>query len=320
MQRFVGVVLLVSLGGCSEAGKLPLRPAVGEAVEAREAQPMGVDVPDGAASDAVPGCTPWPDGEPRTQQQFEVVPVTEADQTFVLDSPARVIRFYDDRTDLSLRVVHRVYERADGASTDTGVPYLRVGDGCLELLERIELQNEGYQFTVTAEGCRTEPRSGDDYVYNAVSSCTVRVQTTHAVRPEQSQAAEHHSLFALNDRFATHLGKLADGELIALRSTGTELGNVDISVTPPYVSAAKAGLDVVTSFGVANLEIDYFNTAVVGSQRDVTLGPQDFTLTNDDIGNGNTHCYTGTCKNVFDLDVLAKKNSNQAPLRVLSYE
>lgn len=328
MLRLVSAVLLVSLGGCSDAGRPPIgtgsagSSAVGggEAVEARQAQPMVVDVPDGAAPDAVPGCTPWPEGVARTQKQFEVVPVTEPDQTFVLDSPAKVIRFYDDQTDLSLRIVHQVYERADGAFTDAGVPYLRVGDGCLELLERIELQNGGYHFTIIAEGCRTERRSGDDYVYSALANCSVRVQTTRAAQPAQSQAAAHHSLFALNDRFTTYLAKSADGELIALRSTGTEMGNVDISVTPPYVSAAKAGLDVVTSFGVANLEIDYFDTAVVGSKREVTLGPQDFTLTIDDIGNTNTHCYTGSCKNVFDLDVLAEKNGDQTPLRILSYE
>lgn len=325
MLRFVGAVLLVSLGGCGDAGRLPEsaeNSAVGggEAVEARQGESMVVDVPDGAPSESVPGCTPWPEGVARTEKQFEVVPVTKPDQTFVLDSLARVIRFYDDQTDLSLRTVHQVYERADGTFTEGGVPYLKVGDGCLELLERIELQNGGYHFTVINEGCGIERRSGDDYVYSALANCTVRVQTTRAAQPAQSQAAAHHSLFALNDRFATYLGKSADGELIALRSTGTVLGNVDISVTPPYVSAARAGLDVVTSFGVANLEIDYFNTAVVGAKRQVTLGPQDFTLTIVDIGNSNTHCYTGTCKNVFDLDVLAENNGNQTPLRILSYQ
>lgn len=289
-------------------------------VEPREGAVEVVDVLEGAPSSARPGCSPAPDGVVSTQRHFEVEPVSAADQTFVLDSTARVLRFYDDETELSLRPVHRVYERSDGVFADEGIPYLKVGDSCLELIHRVELQSGGYRFTVTNEGCRAAGRSAEDYVYLTLASCTIRVQTNHAEQAEEHPGSAHHSLFQMDDRFETLLSKSTDGQLLALRSTGTVMGNVDISVTPPDVRGAQAGLDIITPFGVANLEIDYYDEQVIGAAREVTLGPQRFTVTIADIGNINTHCHTGSCKNVLDLDVLSTPTGISSPVRILSYE
>jgi hypothetical protein len=324
MRWVFAVGLMLGATGCDPLGSSRAEKAGTDGaaipVEPRAGQTSIVDVLAEAAPDARPGCAPAPEGIASTQLHFEVEPVTGPDQTFVLDSAARVIRFYDDETELSLRQVHSVYERADGVFVEEALPYLKVGDGCLELLERVELQSGEYHFTVTNEGCESESRSGDDYVYRALGSCTIRIETDRRTPVEPRLGVAHHSLFALNDRFATTLSKTAEGELLALHSTGTILGNVDTSVNPPEVRVARAGLDVVTSFGVANLEIDYFNAQVVGAKRDLSLGPQNFTLTISDIGNGNTHCYTGTCKNVFDLDVLVEPTGARSPIRILSYE
>jgi hypothetical protein len=145
------------------------------------------------------------------------------------------------------------------------------------------------------------------------------VETFRAPPASNNRGAAHHSLFSLADRFDALSQKPVGEQLIALRSTGTQMGNVDFSVTPPDVRGVDAGLDVITSFGVANLELSYFNEQVIGAKRQVSLGPQAFTLTIQDVGNTNTHCYTGICENVFDLDVLAEPTGAAEPIRILSY-
>ena len=83
----------------------------------------------------------------------------------------------------------------------------------------------------------------------------------------------------------------------------------------------KTGLDFVTRFGVANVDVDYFNEQVISSGGVVLIGPHRIVWTLMDVGNTNTHCYTGTCRNVFDINIEAEVvEFADHPVSVLTYQ
>lgn len=265
----------------------------------------------------MPGCFPQPDGVDGPFGSIQVEPQISPEQTFLLNDPMRVIRLYDDQTDLVMKQVHPVYQ-ATGLTPFIGVPYVRVGNSCLEIIDQAVVRSGDYVFEISKGDCPVESRGYSDYVDTGFASCNVTVRASRTTSPTELAAIDHESLFSLADRFVATIQKPVGEGFIALRSTGTEMGSIDRSVTPERIGA-RAGLDIVTPFGVANVDFEYRTEQAIGAQREVTIGPQVFTLTIVDIGNTNTHC-DPSCTNVFDVAVVARTTSESAPVLVLMYE
>jgi hypothetical protein len=86
-----------------------------------------------------------------------------------------------------------------------------------------------------------------------------------------------------------------------VRDLGFYMGNIDTSVTPPEPRGVDGAIDLVTGFGVANVDLAYFNEQVIGAQKTFSIGPNTFVMTIEDVGNSNTHCYTGSCIDILKL-------------------
>ena len=221
----------------------------------------------------------------------------------------------DGATHLAFRTVHTVQSFSSGLFVDDGLPYVSVGDAWLEIVQHATITSGDMTFELDKTGCVQEQRSGDDYTYTALASCTVRVTTTTTTGAARTATASSRTL-ALGDRYATSGGSVGAADGLAVRSLGFYVGNVD--TTTWVVGSASASLDVVTPFGVANLDIDAM--PIIGHQELVAAGAQPVTLTVLDIGNTNTYCkpLPVGCINVFDLQ-LDTAAVTDGPVRVLDY-
>jgi hypothetical protein len=221
-------------------------------------------------------------------------------QQLTLDNGGVVYRLADGCTDITMRRVHQTVALA-GAAADDGLPYLRVGaESWAELITKVTLFREGYRFEVRNKGCDTEERVDEDAPYRAVDSCTIEVETSR-LAPEALVPAAGSQEVALDDRYATAAKASIGEQFVVVRSLGFVVGNVDRQASPVEVQQIEAGLDLITPFGVANLEITGADAPIIGLTRELIVGPQRIGLTVLDVGNINTHCHTGSCRNVFDL-------------------
>jgi hypothetical protein len=122
---------------------------------------------------------------------------------------------------------------------------------------------------------------------------------------------------SLGDRYATSTATRAGDQLAGVRSLGFYIEGVDMTTQPWTVTGASAAIDIVTSYGVANIDLQAM--PIIGHVEDAVAGNQPVHVTVLDIGNTNTHCgpLPAGCTNVFDVQVDAQPGSGTA--RVLEY-
>lgn len=224
------------------------------------------------------------------------------------------ITLADGTTHLVFKTIHTINDFA-GLVVD-GLPYVSVDDGWLELFGTATIASAGYIFKLTLVGCKGEQVSVEDYVFTALVSCKVEV-TTSLGSPPTAAVVDETTNVALNDRYAARA--VADSaQLIVVRSLGFSIDQVARTEPIWTVTAASASLDVVTNFGVANLDIAHA-MPIIGHHQDVRAGSQPLRVVVTDIGNINTHCAPPPegCKNVFDLRLDLQGTSG--PVRILDY-
>jgi hypothetical protein len=242
-----------------------------------------------------------------------VVTVDGPSASFTLrpGDPARLLA--DGCTTIEMRIVHPTISLGEGGlygfvSARGGLPYVKAHGSWLEILHATTLYSHGYLFTIQNAGCQTVTESCGDCGYQDLASCDITV-TTAAVTPDSKPggldpaAVEH--LFSLDSRYDAFAVTAAGSGWVAVRGLGFFIGNVDMTTTPWTPIGLMGAVDIVTSFGVANVDFDYFDTQVIGATGTAAIGPHDVTWTIDDAGTSNTHCTADGCRDVFDLDVAA---------------
>jgi hypothetical protein len=242
-----------------------------------------------------------------------VVTVDGPSASFTLrpGDPARLLA--DGCTTIEMRIVHPTISLGEGGvyglvSARGGLPYVSVRGGWLEILHATTLYSHGYLFTIQNAGCQTVTDTCGDCGYQDLASCDITV-TTAAVTPDSKPGgldpASVDQLFSLDSRYDAFAVTAAGNGWVAVRGLGFFIGNVDGTKSPPQPTGLMGGVDIVTGFGVANIDFDYFDAQVIGATGTTTIGPHAIAWTIDDVGTVNTHCYDGGCRDVFDFDVAA---------------
>jgi hypothetical protein len=248
--------------------------------------------------------------------------VGEAEMTLTLSEFGEAFRLADGCTRLEMRPVHQTVEVADviyGGDAHDGLPYVSTHGGWLEITHHVELYSRGYLFELTNVGCKTVVESCGDCFYTSLQSCDIDVKTSRG-RPPPIVPVDQHNDFQFPTRFSTYGTSANECELLGLRELGFDIGGLDEGTNPPAVTGLDVGLDFITPFGVSNVDIEELNQQVIGSIGNTDVGPQALTWTIKDVGNVNTHCYTGVCLDIFDLDVTATTSDATARVpAVLDY-
>jgi hypothetical protein len=163
---------------------------------------------------------------------------------------------------------------------------------------------------LSLRGFRTE-QFHDDYTTQSFTSCEVRVDELEAsVVPASTKARMVH--LQLSDRYAKSGCSTAEGSLLAARSTGFYIGATDDTTDPWTVLGISGGLDIVTSFGVKNLDFDHQQRPIWGHEETFEIGPQRITAKVLDVGNSNVRC-DYVCRNVYDIEIRAEPLPNAPP-------
>lgn len=203
--------------------------------------------------------------------------------------------------ELSFRPVHAVYERPDGVR-GSAAPYVLVEGGWLEIVDRVRIARLDNLYELRRGACTTEERRDGDFIYRELTGCDIDVESLGDDAPELVPFGSSQVLNLADRNAATKLVAVADG-IVAVRSTGFQVGNV-LPGGPGFqiVESMNAGLDIITSYGVKNLDYDGTQKPIIGHEQSFELGPQRVFVKIVDVGNTNTRC-DGGCRNVLDVEV-----------------
>lgn len=248
----------------------------------------------------------------------EVVPVREELEEINL-IPGKTFLLKDNKTELALRNVHKYTWTQGGVFVENGLPYVKVEDGWLEIINSATIASNEYDFQIDKLSCNVQRKSREDYVYFSLESCTLRVKTMSSSTPKVAVTTFQRNI-SLGDRYDKLLSTTEQNQLLAVRSLGFAIGNVNREIKPWVVESINSGLDVVTNFGVKNLDFDYYkDKPIIGSERTFALGPQQVTLKILDVANSNTRC-NPSCRDVFDLNVsINPSTSKDGQVKILRY-
>ena len=248
-------------------------------------------------------------------------PPTPVDVVTLELIPGRTFLLKDDETEVSLRHVHDRAYRSDGVRTENGLPYVTIGDAWLEIVNSTTIANRGYIFKIDNLGCGIERKNQEDYIYNSLESCTVQVQTTIDENLPGIEASPFERSISLNDRYAMTFSTVEADQLLAIRFLGFSIGNVDRESEPWVVRSVNGGLDVITHFGVKNIDLDLNIRPIIGHTEQFFIGPQLITLEILDVANTNSRC-DPVCRNVFDIKLVVENPPSpiKFPVRVLEYK
>jgi hypothetical protein len=285
------IALLLSQGCGSSTGATPAPPP-GAPILSYDDDPCA---PDGDGGPDMPATAP-----------SGLVSITETTQAVTLAVGGPSYQLADGCTRIEMRTVHPTPQLGPGglygvAQATGGLPYVKTHGGWAEILHRIVVYSRGYTFTIENDGCQTVDMSCGDCVFADVASCPLHI-TTSASRPAPVQPESASDSFSIPSRYDAFATDALSGQFFTLRELGFIIGNLDNS-SPPMPTGLRMGIDFVTSFGVVNVDVDDYGTQVIGSTVSGTVGPLQIQSVIRDVGNGNTHCYTGTCINIFALDV-----------------
>jgi hypothetical protein len=214
-------------------------------------------------------------------------------------------------TDLQIvmKQVHSSYQTNNGVMPEIGMPYVGLSNAWLEIAGTATVMSRGKAYRLTRTGCSNVQKSGSDYVYWAITACDVLVEELDA-KPRSVSTAAYADRITIADRYAaTATVAPAPGGLVGLRDTGVYIGNTAPGDGGFVTESIQAGVDVVTSFGVKNIDFEYATKPILGHEETFELGPQRVTLKVLDVGNVNTKC-DPSCRNVFDLEVRAEPLPN----------
>jgi|GEM_PF-3513293 len=244
-----------------------------------------------------------------TKDKAKTIILNEGQHNVVLDSTDQTYILADSKTELTLKRVHTIYELGgkDGAygskivSAEKGLPYLKIDDAWLEIFNDAEIYNNGYNIKLKNNGCDILEKFQEDYSYQAIDSCNISVD----IKKDEAdyilpKATEH--TFSFNTRYDGFLIKNNYDNFIAIRELGFYVGNIDNSKNPPEPTSIEAGLDIITNFGMKNISLD-INGQVLNRADSIIIGPLKISYSIKDVGNSNTHCYTGSCINIFEIEL-----------------
>jgi hypothetical protein len=225
-----------------------------------------------------------------------------ADSTFQAGGGAIEVEF---------REVHSSPRPEDAA------PYVRVGDGWLELHGAATIVSGGRVYRVRRGNCETEDTSFGDYSITSIVACEVFADELDAPPPTFATGADAAS-FVATERRGT-LETDARGSIVAVRSTGFDLGKFDASLGGGKgIFSIVGGLDIITAFGVKSLDFDEGEEPFVGHEESFELGPQRIFVT---IGNTSRNCVPD-CLDMYSFTVKARPLDGapkEAPAYVLEY-
>ncbi|MFA6307743.1 MAG: hypothetical protein WCS88_01075 [Patescibacteria group bacterium] len=245
-----------------------------------------------------------------TKDEAKTIILNEGQHDIVLDATDQTYILADSKTELVLKRVHTIYELGgeNGAYgpnnifEEKGLPYLKIDDAWLEIFNDAEIYSNGYNIKLKNNGCAILEKFQEDYSYNYIDSCNISVD----IKKDEAdyilpKATEH--TFSFDTRYDGFLIKNNYDNFVAIRETGFYVGNIDNSKNPPEPTSLRAGLDIITNFGVKNIEFDLFDEKVLNRVDSIIIGPLKISYSIKDVGNSNTHCYTGSCINIFVIEL-----------------
>ena len=196
-----------------------------------------------------------------------------------------------------------------------GVSYIKIGNSWLEVVTTIKLFENGRTVVIRNMGCKKVRKSGDDYVYQALDSCDLKIPFLPDI-PEEIIPTEHQERLKISSRFPAYQAKKRESSFIGIRGLGFGIGRTNRSAHRTEVLSITTGFDLITNFGVANIDIGSDVSLIIGYTGTVVIGPHEIKYKINDVGNSNTHCYTGKCINIFDISISSKviNSKPQTPL------
>ncbi|KKQ24703.1 MAG: hypothetical protein US39_C0014G0030 [Microgenomates group bacterium GW2011_GWC1_37_12b] len=254
----------------------------------------------------------------------------DQDQTFItLNDLNHVYLLKDGHTEFRLKKIHTVL-----SSEAPGYPAINIDEDWLEIVNKTVYYNKGFLFTIENKGCTYKSVWHDDYASPYLDNCALKVTQTKAdvadIAPEEinvTLSREDLVNGGFNNR-PNSAGWRDDGVanlssndyLFVIRFGGYYMGNMDTGKNSSIPLSIESGFDIITSFGVNNIELSNENTPIINYEETHINGPMSITFKILDVGNTNTHCNTGSCKNVFDLSIQSKFNNKESRTpKILEY-
>ena len=262
------------------------------------------------------GACPTQDCTPIDVDDRTVVDLPEGDTTVTLDGET-AYRLPGGCAVLDLRRVHPVMSLASVQDAE-GMPYVSVDGSWAEVVESVTVAQGGFRYQIENLGCDTEEVVDDDFIYPAIASCTVSVRTDCG-EPSLVTPGDLGGVLRFDTRYEGLAGTRNGQDFLQVRELGFVLGNIDREADPPTPTVLRMGVDFVTPFGVYNLDYDLFDEAAIGHRQEIQVGPHTLDVEILDVGNVNTHCHTGQCINVFEIEVSDAFDATPTRPSILSY-
>jgi hypothetical protein len=224
--------------------------------------------------------------------------------------------------EVAFRPVHRSYEREDRLEVQgVGVPYVKVGDGWLEVAGSLEVASGGRVFRVALGECRYDESFHGDYYTKDLSACAVRVDEL-AFAAGRAPTTGGTLRFSLDGvRETTRRFPQAE-PLAVVRVPGFYIDTTQEGPTPSGGAISiDGGIDVITSFGVKNVDIQTDVRPLTEHVETFELGPQRGTIRFVETGEPRGDC-AELCFHDYEVEVALEALPGapaEAPALVLAY-
>jgi hypothetical protein len=194
----------------------------------------------------------------------------------------------------------------DGGKQQVGLLYVKVGSAFLEVVNSTRVVKGQFVFTIINQGCIFDSEEYQDHceliiIREKIDTSTVEIDEFSRRIDFAAQKAKLFKIYQ-NDK----------GQLFAIRFLGSEVGEIDSSL--PYVAKSfSASFDVITNYGVRNIEL---NDVTVGHVESSIIGPNKIDIKINEVRHANTGF-----EYIFDITVNVKTidDPNKYPVTILAY-